>query len=577
MAIVVTACHGWPIAKREMTAMTLYFVRHGESLANEQNYFAGSKNSPLTSLGRRQAQQAARYVRRLGLMFDEVHISTLERAQATGTIILEGAGGTPRIVHSEMLVERDFGIFAGKNKTLIKKSIGHGLYDFCFHHPDGAPPQGEHWMDLFSRCKAYYEDVLAPLDRQGKNVLVVAHKYVVEIFALIASGLPTEDYIDFRLPNSRPLSWDDLKSMTARSSSTLNYIGEHVEIYLLQWMLAAALAGFVFSFFGMALPHTWSSAAIVALLALNAFFLALRIEPQSLRASGGPENVALAIMSSARVAGACILLTCFRSEWLHLVGLLLIVPPALSVPTFSLARGGDYFFAARYTLALSIVLPVILLALFVGHHQVVGDVRALQRFFVVLVVALALPSLFAQSWRYARPIAAGRLNTNWGWTGSLAMVFLAFLVALRSGGPLVAAALHSSSWHPWAALLLPFLLFGASRIGSALYMLIQERLSARTIAPAVARDIHLLQTSPNIFLWLSLLMPEAFRHAPTLVAGTLLGFFAFALIDETIVVRQFRLGVTLTMFGAHRRDRRFADAPRGSSGETLQLVSSSEP
>ena len=48
MAIVVTACHGWPIAKREMTAMTLYFVRHGESLANEQNYFAGSKNSPLT-------------------------------------------------------------------------------------------------------------------------------------------------------------------------------------------------------------------------------------------------------------------------------------------------------------------------------------------------------------------------------------------------------------------------------------------------------------------------------------------------------------------------------------------------
>ncbi|WP_432766909.1 histidine phosphatase family protein [Xanthomonas campestris] len=40
-------------------AMPLYFVRHGESLANEQNYFAGSQNSPLTRLGRRQAQQAA--------------------------------------------------------------------------------------------------------------------------------------------------------------------------------------------------------------------------------------------------------------------------------------------------------------------------------------------------------------------------------------------------------------------------------------------------------------------------------------------------------------------------------------
>ncbi|MBF9172006.1 MULTISPECIES: histidine phosphatase family protein [Xanthomonas] len=39
--------------------MPLYFVRHGESLANEQNYFAGSQNSPLTRLGRHQAQQAA--------------------------------------------------------------------------------------------------------------------------------------------------------------------------------------------------------------------------------------------------------------------------------------------------------------------------------------------------------------------------------------------------------------------------------------------------------------------------------------------------------------------------------------
>lgn len=60
--------------------MTLYFVRHGESLANEQNYFAGAKNSPLTSLGRRRPQQAARYIERLGIAFDEVHISTLERA-----------------------------------------------------------------------------------------------------------------------------------------------------------------------------------------------------------------------------------------------------------------------------------------------------------------------------------------------------------------------------------------------------------------------------------------------------------------------------------------------------------------
>ncbi|MGN6652379.1 histidine phosphatase family protein [Trinickia sp.] len=529
--------------------MTLYFVRHGESLANEQNYFAGSKNSPLTLLGRRQAQQAAHHIQRLGVVFDEVHVSTLERAQATASIILERAAGTPRIVTSAALIERDFGIFAGKNKTLIKKSIGHRLYDYCFHHPDGAPPQGEHWMDMFARCKAYYDDVLAPLEQAGKHVLVVAHKYIVEIFALIASGLSPDEYIDFRLPNSRPLSWDELKRMTARSSATLNYIGEHVEIFLLQWMLAAALGGFALSLFGIALPRLIDDLAIVCLLGLNAFFLAQRIEPGSLRASSGPENIALAIMSLGRVACAGVLLLCFHNHGAYLIGLLLIVPPALSVPTFSLARGGDYFFAVRYTLVLSVVLPAVLAVLAMQGHYIIGDARPLQRFFIVLVIALALPSLAAQLWRRAHPIAAGRMSTNWGWVGSLAMVPLAFLVSLRSGGPLVANALRSGDWSAWGALSLPFLLFGANRVVSWLYVRIQQRLAARPIEPAVARDIHLLQTSPNVFLWLSLLMPSSLHEAPTLVAGTLLGFFAFALVDEALVVRRFREAITQRVFG----------------------------
>ncbi|WP_244171173.1 hypothetical protein [Xanthomonas populi] len=74
----------------------------------------------------------------------------------------------------------------------------------------------------------------------------------------------------------------------------------------------------------------------------------------------------------------------------------MIVPPALSVPTFSLARGGDYFFAARYTLVLSLLLPVLLLALYVDQREVLGNAHALERFFVVLLLALALPSLLAQ-------------------------------------------------------------------------------------------------------------------------------------------------------------------------------------
>ncbi|WP_239429397.1 hypothetical protein [Xanthomonas campestris] len=121
-----------------------------------------------------------------------------------------------------------------------------------------------------------------------------------------------------------------------------------------------------------------------------------------------------------RVVLAIALLVGTQNAWLHVLGLLLIVPPALSVPTFSLARGGDYFFAARYTLVLSIVLPLLLLVLFLDHREVLGNAHALERFFVVLVVALALPCLLGQAWRHARPIAAssppiGAGSVRWRW------------------------------------------------------------------------------------------------------------------------------------------------------------------
>ncbi|MDM7554555.1 hypothetical protein VB151_08660 [Xanthomonas fragariae] len=37
-------------------------------------------------------------------------------------------------------------------------------------------PDDEHWMGVYARCKRFDDSVLAPLDRQGRQVLVVAHK-----------------------------------------------------------------------------------------------------------------------------------------------------------------------------------------------------------------------------------------------------------------------------------------------------------------------------------------------------------------------------------------------------------------
>ncbi|MEA9760088.1 hypothetical protein [Xanthomonas campestris] len=59
---------------------------------------------------------------------------------------------------------------------------------------------------------------------------------------------------------------------------------------------------------GVALPPALASVAVIALLAVNAFFLSLRIEPGALRLTSGPENIALGALSVGRVLLAMALL-----------------------------------------------------------------------------------------------------------------------------------------------------------------------------------------------------------------------------------------------------------------------------
>jgi broad specificity phosphatase PhoE len=527
----------------------LYFIRHGESLANEQNYFAGALNSPLTRLGRRQAREAAAGIRKLNLDFDEVHISTLGRARETAEIVLgDDLARHARIVFTDALIERDFGVFAGENKTLLKKALGYERFDHFIHDPAGTPPGGESWMDMYARCRKYYDEVLAPLDQAGKRILVVAHKYIVEVFALIASGRSPSEYLDFRLPNSRPLSWDDLTRLASRSSSTLNRVADHIEIYLPHWALGGAFAGFALALLDMAPSAAWSNVLVILLLAVNSFFLALRIDASALDPRGESHRASLVTLGLLRLAIGGLLLFEVHEPWARPIGLLLLMPPALTVATFSLSRGGDYFFAARNTLLLSALFPLVLLAASYIAPGVATDPDGLRRFFIVLAVAIAVPIVLAQTWRIRNAITAGRITTNWSWLGSLATVPLAFLgTANTATSSLLTSDLRSGEPGVYASLLIPVLTLALIRAGSALYVRLQPKFGGKTMSSPIASDLHLLQTLPNIFLWFSLLMPGMRDEHPSLIAGTMLGFFVFAFIDEAIVVARFRTRVQLMM------------------------------
>ena len=73
-----------------MSETTFYFVRHGESEANAAQRFAGQTDSPLTDLGRRQAQAVADAL--AAVRFDRVVSSDLSRARDTALAIARRQG-----------------------------------------------------------------------------------------------------------------------------------------------------------------------------------------------------------------------------------------------------------------------------------------------------------------------------------------------------------------------------------------------------------------------------------------------------------------------------------------------------
>ena len=69
----------------------LYLMRHGETMFNEQKRIQGWCDSPLTELGKRQAQAAGRYFKEQGIVFDHAYSSTSERCCDTLELVTDMA------------------------------------------------------------------------------------------------------------------------------------------------------------------------------------------------------------------------------------------------------------------------------------------------------------------------------------------------------------------------------------------------------------------------------------------------------------------------------------------------------
>lgn len=154
----------------------IYLIRHGQSMANEMNKFAGYTDFPLSKLGEKQAARTAEYFN--DIMVDAVYSSDLARAFDTVKVIADKKG--LQVIPSRALREMHCGVWEGVDFDIVTTKYAETFNvwkdDIWSLQCEG----GESTPEVFKRVD---DEVRRIANKHiGETVVLGAHALVVRIF-----------------------------------------------------------------------------------------------------------------------------------------------------------------------------------------------------------------------------------------------------------------------------------------------------------------------------------------------------------------------------------------------------------
>ncbi|MEU9286584.1 2,3-bisphosphoglycerate-dependent phosphoglycerate mutase [Streptomyces sp. NPDC048275] len=211
----------------------LVLLRHGESVWNAQDLFAGWVDVPLSERGREQARRSGELMTRAGLLPDVVHTSLLRRAITTADLALDAADRHWIDVHrSWRLNERHYGALQGRNRKQVRDEFGEEQLlrwrrSYEVQPPpvmQGEPlgpdtdaryrglgvrvPPAESLKDVLARLVPYWESAIVPDLRAKRTALVVAHGNTLRALVKLIDGVSDDAIAEMDIPTGAPLRYD---------------------------------------------------------------------------------------------------------------------------------------------------------------------------------------------------------------------------------------------------------------------------------------------------------------------------------------------------------------------------------
>jgi probable phosphoglycerate mutase len=165
--------------------LTLYFVRHGETQYNVEKRMQGFSDSPLTEKGIAQAKAVGRGLAEIE--FKAAYASESQRVIDTAKYAL-GDRSIP-LTTDARLKEMSFGALESLTFAEISAKDGKIMEAlFSVNDLNLSAPDGESFLQLFSRTKGIVDEIIKRHELEGGNILVFSHGVTIGNYLMQLTG-----------------------------------------------------------------------------------------------------------------------------------------------------------------------------------------------------------------------------------------------------------------------------------------------------------------------------------------------------------------------------------------------------
>ncbi|WP_404784108.1 histidine phosphatase family protein [Altericista sp. CCNU0014] len=171
-------------------SLTLYLLRHGETVYSKTGGYCGDLDPELTDDGVQMAKAFAEAYRALD--WNAVYVSPMKRTIATATPLCQAIGLEMQL--REGLKEIRYGEWEGQTEAFVKERHADDYMRWLAEPAWNPPTGGETAVQLASRASL----VIAEIEEMYKagNVLVVSHKATIRIILCALLGIDLGRYRD---------------------------------------------------------------------------------------------------------------------------------------------------------------------------------------------------------------------------------------------------------------------------------------------------------------------------------------------------------------------------------------------